>query len=459
MGLFGRKKKADLSIGVRIGNDVHTLLQPYWNSLAFPMAGYSAKLRPRVRAGVEDTSEACVRVYVRTKFPGLDISGLPKDIDGTPVDVVELGDVAVRVPVPDPRVGHLGSVMSGCSVGHERTSAGTMSCMVFDDLGNPYLLSNRHVLAPKNMDPRIGDDIYQPGPLDARATDPNGNLNPVHRAARLLDWASVSVAATNYVDAAIAVPTGRNWFRYEPVGDDYQGVTQVYEAKVNDRVKKVGRTTGRTNLVVVDDSAVITVTGEDGFQYRYADQVIAVSSDDLSKPGSAPGDSGSLVVWEDPQSKEERAVGLLFAGSDTHTIICKMWRVLDYFSVTLTNPLSPSQIWGEAVEWPLNEQEDDVRYQPSEGSAVVMVVEDPGRETHVQVNMPDQVRTHEPFDVSISLVDGETGKGIPNAVLRLVGAGYEPEVVTDGDGVAVMPGRRIASPGPHTLTAKYAGKG
>lgn len=455
-----------------IGGTLHRSTQKELNSLLGPFKaeGYSLRFRSRIRGGQEDPSEACLRVYVQKKRPLSLVSlihRLPEFIDDMPIDIVELGDVSVSAPVPLPRLGHLSSVMSGCSIGHEESTAGTMSGVVFGrTTGTPYVLGNRHVLAPLTTTPAQGDYVYQPGPLDARALDPEGSLDPIHKAARLVNWVRVNPNGDNYVDCALALPTDRNWFRYEPVGDDYQGMRYTHEARINDRVKKVGRTTGRTDLVIVDDSASLRVRMEDGSTYFFVDQILAVSADNLNKSGSAPGDSGSMVVYEAPvgysvdglsiAEGDELAVGLLFAGSETHTIVCKITPVLNALGVSLTKPDDPSVIWGEREPWPVEGVPDDAKYSPSAAGKLIEVVAIPNRPTTLEIGVQDSVTVGEPFESIVLLADKATGEGVPGRALIVTGM-EEPGVQTDSFGLATLHHSGVDSPGNHEIRVEFKG--
>ena len=72
----------------------------------------------------------------------------------------------------------------------------------------------------------------------------------------------------------------------------------------------------------------VTVGYETG-NFIFHDQIIIVGSD--GNPFSAAGDSGSLIL----QRGTNKAVGLLFAGSSTHTIANHIGDVLAALQVTL----------------------------------------------------------------------------------------------------------------------------
>ena len=76
-------------------------------------------------------------------------------------------------------------------------------------------------------------------------------------------------------------------------------------------------------------NATITVNYNTGTA-RFVDQILI--SDGRFSQG---GDSGSLVVTQSSGGDDRRPVGLLFAGSNTHTIANPIDLVLDRFSVKI----------------------------------------------------------------------------------------------------------------------------
>jgi len=235
----------------------------------------------------------------------------------------------------------------GVSIGHADITAGTLGCLVIRD-GELFILSNNHVLANTNAGKK-GDPIIQPGRYDGGTLDDQiatledfipinfGDAPPTCPIATgtesLLNWlakllgsshrvmAFQEAPATNRVDAAIA----------RPLSDDLVekrifeiGVPQgTKEATLGTQVKKSGRTTGFTTGRITQ----IDVTS----QVSYGDERIAVFEDQLMAGAmSKGGDSGSAVLDE-----EDFVVGLLFAGSDTTTIINPIQFVLDALNVEI----------------------------------------------------------------------------------------------------------------------------
>ncbi len=130
---------------------------------------------------------------------------------------------------------------------------------------------------------------------------------------------------TNMVDAALARPLDPAMFV-----DQVQQIGVVNEIKapvLGMRVRKYGRTTeyteGTINLLnATVDIAYSTQAGQK--TARFTGQVIASAM-------SQGGDSGSLIV----DAAEQRAVGLLFAGSTLATIFTPIEAVLSALEITI----------------------------------------------------------------------------------------------------------------------------
>lgn len=268
---------------------------------------------------------------------------VPRDIAGIPTDVVATG-VLRTLNAPTAR---FRPAPGGVSVGHRDITAGTLGCLVRRN-GDVFILSNNHVLANSNF-AHAGDAILQPGPVDG-GRDPedriatlesfvpvitaeeqsecafaNSVAHVANAAARLLGSdarlrAISTQAVDNLVDAAIARPVSP-----EVVSEGILGVgtiTGVSRAMLGMSLIKSGRTTG----VTTGEIEQVDVTAD--VQYgqrvaRFTDQVMAGAM-------SQGGDSGSAVL-----DSEHRIVGLLFAGSDTTTVINRIEHVFAALDVGL----------------------------------------------------------------------------------------------------------------------------
>jgi len=292
------------------------------------------------------TDEPCVVVSVTKKMPEAQLSSadiVPKKLGEVKTDVVETGVIRALQGHTD----RWRPVPGGVSIGHVDITAGTLGCLVTrgDQL---FILSNNHVLANSNAAQR-GDPIIQPGRYDGGTLDDqiatledfipiNFGTSPptcsmATGVAGFLNWlakllgsshrvmAFQEVPDRNLVDAAIA----------RPLSDDLVekrileiGVPQgSRDATLGTQVKKSGRTTGFTTGRITQIDVTTQVSYGEGQDAIFEDQLMAGA---MSKGG----DSGSAVLDED-----DFVVGLLFAGSDTTTIINPIQFVLEALKVEI----------------------------------------------------------------------------------------------------------------------------
>jgi hypothetical protein len=284
------------------------------------------------------TAKTVVRLYVDKKVALNAIPKahqLPAEIDGVETDVIEAGAffalpavVAFAAgPAVAPQQGKFRPARPGSSIGFKFlppddkfVMAGTFGALVAKGKDH-FVLSNNHVLANENRQP-LRSEIYQPGLLDNGDPATDG-------IAKLTQFVPLQPSANNTVDCAIAkldnpkLATGR----FLPgVGKLKSGTPLV--ATQNQAVMKVGRTTGFTQGVIFDLSADVKV-GYDIGTLQFSDQILIKST--TTKPFSAAGDSGSLIV----DKKKKQPVGLLFAGSTQFTIANHIGDVLSALGVTV----------------------------------------------------------------------------------------------------------------------------
>ncbi len=283
-------------------------------------------------------------VLVYTARPG--VLGLPAMLEGTPVrtevtgEFWALGDgprdhlppppgalqAAREADTPINRKGRFPRpVPIGVSGGQPDVTAGTIGARVSDG-GRTFALSNNHVFANRN-DAKRGDDILQPGRIDG-GTDPSNSIGTLHdfeplRFCRLL------ACSNNRIDAAVALTSSDNLGTSTPADGYGEPQTKTTTATLGQAVQKYGRTTGLTTGVVSGINATINVNYNTGTA-RFVDQILI--SDGRFSQG---GDSGSLVVTRSSGGDDRRPVGLLFAGSNTHTIANPIDLVLDRFDVAI----------------------------------------------------------------------------------------------------------------------------
>jgi S1-C subfamily serine protease len=297
-------------------------------------------LGQKVTGGINTGRNAMV-VYVTKKIPLSELSEqdiVPKTIEGFESDVQESGEIrALEVD----RTKKWRPAPCGVSIGHFLITAGTLG-MIVKKRHTPYILSNNHVLANSN-NADIGDEIWQPGKIDGGGSaDTIGHLSSFIKiefegdestcliargyaaifnffAARVFRRRSrqtPTVSAVNKVDCAIALP-----LLDEAISDEILEIGKptgfnFSELNTGDVVKKSGRTSGVTQGTVIGTVGIAKV--------NYGDK-IAVFEDQIFTTAIAQGgDSGSVVLNE-----KNEVIGLLFAGSDSLTIVNKIQNVIE----------------------------------------------------------------------------------------------------------------------------------
>lgn len=302
------------------------------------------------RVGMTRTDKPAIVVFVNKKVSAVSLrrnQKVPGELDGLDTDVVEIG----RVRLLD-RVMKMRPAFPGSSVGHYKISAGTLGAVVKDKhTGEKFILSNNHILAngSSGSDGRAkaGDAILQPGPYDGgKQSDKIAELVRFIPLIRTSQQSDCPVAAgvagignrfiklirptyemrfykysrsTNVVDCAVARPMNNSLIGEEIV--ELGSVSGVGEIQEGTWVQKSGRTTGVTSGLVTAMGVTLRVELSDDESGWFSDQVVA---DVMCQPG----DSGSLIL-----NKENKAVGLLFAGSDSHCIFNRIQNVLKLLEV------------------------------------------------------------------------------------------------------------------------------
>ncbi len=299
------------------------------------------------------TSELSIVCSVDVKKPKnqLDSNDLiPAFIQDIPTDVNPVGVLrAFQSPT-----GRFRPAPGGVSIGHYLITAGTLGCLV--KKGNDiYILSNNHVLANSNT-ASAGDSVIQPGAHD-------GGQNPADKIAELSEfvpiifeeggdggptlppceiglktagflntlasWIGSSTRLRTYriqqtenkVDCAIAKPVNPDDVLTEihEIGQ----ISGIKEAELGMQIKKSGRTTGLTHGTIQQTNVTARVSYGVNKTALFTDQLLAGAM-------SQGGDSGSAVLSED-----NSLVGLLFAGSDTTTLMNRIGNVFSALNVSL----------------------------------------------------------------------------------------------------------------------------
>lgn len=275
--------------------------------------------------GVSSGSEERINIYVVEKTPDLEAK-IPSNIQGIETRIIETGEIkALPLSVTAMEVSRMlkyRPAQPGVSVGNVGVSAGTLGAIVRDNLtGKIGILSNAHVLVSNPMYSTMDDyRVTQPGIYDgANISDVIGST---------IRWITINPYDNNYVDCALAIVDNPADINDEII--ELGRITGVGEPIQNMRVIKSGRSSGVTEGTIIDTKADIKV-GYKGFTAQFVNQCICTSI-------GIPGDSGSLVL----DKSNNNAVALLFAGSDSITIITPISRVLSNLNVSFIGSQSSS---------------------------------------------------------------------------------------------------------------------
>ncbi len=297
--------------------------------------------------GGERTSALSIVCSVKKKIDTDRLSAqdlVPAGVAGIPTDIVETGAIRAQQAPTD----RFRPTPGGVSIGHVAITAGNQGCWVTQN-GQKVILSNNHVLANSNA-AEIGDPILQPGPFDggsfpqdhfANLTQfvpisfegepsecqfANAVIGVFNAGCRLINSntrykIAKAQAEDNLVDAAIATPLDP-----ADVKDEILNIGPIQgtvEGQLGMAVKKSGRTTGFTTGQIQQVDVTANVQYGAGQMALFTDQLLAGAM-------SQGGDSGSAVLDDN-----NRLTGLLFAGSDTTTIINRIENVFSALGISL----------------------------------------------------------------------------------------------------------------------------
>ena len=283
---------------------------------------------------------------VSQKLPSSKLSAremIPSSIGGLPTDVVQTGVIRAF----QSHTARYRPAPGGVSIGHKDITAGTLGCLVKKG-GDFFILSNNHVLANSNA-AQIGDAILQPGPYDggrfpedhianleafipisftggpSECTTAAGIANLLNSLAKAMGsdarlLAITTQAEDNLVDAAIARPLNPADVKDEIL--EIGPLSGVGSGELGTGIKKSGRTTALTTGEIQQVDVTANVQYGDNKIARFTDQLLAGAM-------SQGGDSGSAVL-----DSQNRLIGLLFAGSDTTTIINRIEHVFSALGVS-----------------------------------------------------------------------------------------------------------------------------
>lgn len=265
------------------------------------------------------TKDMALHVLVSEKLPLNALSSndiIPKYYQGIKTDVIEIGEIEAHA-----LTARIRPMIEGYSIGPVGYNyAGTAGCMVTTGSGlniKQYILSNNHVLANQNALP-IGSRIVSPSIIDGgmSSTDVVATLSKFIP----IQFKTATSTPVNIVDCAIAELVDNN----VATNSIYiiNNVKGTVLPSLSLQVQKSGRTTGYTTGSIVSTNASVLV--------NYGAQTAFFTNQIVTTVMSAPGDSGSLVL-----DMQNRAVGLLFAGSSSATVLNPITKVLTSLGIAL----------------------------------------------------------------------------------------------------------------------------
>ena len=324
------------------------------------VVGIDGELHNRLKNNKPVRGTQVIRVYVSKKIPRdqfkkrhpmfqffkkqLTIEDLiPSKINSFPTDVVEMGEVNALNEIIAPRPIaprqktqlRYRPLQAGISSTHYKSTACTLNCMFIENgTGRLLMASNNHCFGREDT-AKKGEPILQPSPYD-------GGILPQDKAGEFYKSVEIKFiklkdpirdyvlkifkrfkaqeAFFNRVDIAFASFNGCTYCpKCNPITNAC--LVKIYgiglpTGKIlpilNQRVQKVGRTTGITLGTVVSTSWTGTVKYSRG-SATFIDCIL-ISGQNFSLGG----DSGSPVL-----DMEGNYIGALFAGSGNHTIVCK----------------------------------------------------------------------------------------------------------------------------------------
>ena len=266
-----------------------------------------------VGTGVGADADGKPVVLILTRHDG--VRNLPSSIEGVSTRIDVVGDIR-------PMAGYTKKyrpVPCGVSIGNDlECAAGTIGCVVQDNAGNRYALSNNHVFARENA-ASLGERLDQPGRYDGKPL-----CARTEGVAALYSFKTISTSQSNVIDAAIASYTTA--YTVSMVDNLYTPSSTTALPSVGLAVKKVGRTSGLTTGTITGINVTISV------QYDFG---VATFTNQIYVAGNfiRSGDSGSLMVTQSGNNP----VGLNFAGSGGASFANPIGPVLDYFGVTVAS--------------------------------------------------------------------------------------------------------------------------
>ena len=289
------------------------------------VVGYSGALKRKIVGGVE-TPELAIRIYVKRKLPLAELAPdgvIPLEIEGVKTDVVEVGEL--RALGEDPKK-HYRPAPAGCSAIYEGGTACSIGFFAHDNRdGEIVIIANNHCTCGSNK-LKLGHPYVQPSPYDGAAKKLGAlkRFVPIVFEEFTCKYRQLITRTLNPFFKSVYNKVDLGLISVDP--DDIKlEILNIGEVRgkrrgvVGEKMMKMGRTTGFTKDGVLVDNDYY---GDVGYSRGTASfgPCALISKHKFSQGG----DSSSAVLCQ----SDKFFSGLLFAGSDSHTLFC-LWDLIE----------------------------------------------------------------------------------------------------------------------------------
>ncbi len=252
------------------------------------------------------TNEECILVGVKKKQKTIsDKDKIPSTIMGVKTDVVETGEITHywRKKHRPMKIG-----ASCCWVGLTACSAGLP---VYGKDGQPYLLMNKHCVAPFGA--KVGDAVVNPSPLDGKP-ERIGEVTEIFFPEHYDRKDNIDYALVKLDEPMLHEDVAGN--KYMPVLRDPQPLQKI--TKGSRTIQAV-----RTSSPILSVDFEATVRGKDGNIYTYPNSVLTLNTDENGNSIVEGGCSSSIGFIAGRPSVQT------FAGSPLVGVFNKIQNTLD----------------------------------------------------------------------------------------------------------------------------------
>jgi hypothetical protein len=329
---------------------VSKIVSKYWKEISKKpnVIGFSGSLMPKIKGG-SPTSTRAFRIYVSKKVPREELrasdlvpSEVMVELSETliiPTDVVQIGEIRALGSPSEAQKRHRPPIAGVSAMGYwEGSTACTLSGMAKDKkTGRLGFFCNNHCGAWENKAP-VGTPYLQPSPYDG-GKFPDDKIGELYRFVpisfeeytcpyrQFLTRTLLRIRpSANKVDSAFIVSTIQEYpWRFEVL--NIGPVSGKRDPSLAEKVQKMGRTTGHTVQGTVVD---LDWNGRVGYS-----RGTAFFTDCILIEGSgfsAGGDSSSPILSMDSPPS---LVGQLFAGSESHTVACKIKNIEELLDIEI----------------------------------------------------------------------------------------------------------------------------